>query len=98
MSKTFYVNNLGNGLDLVELESVFSTVGDVASMAMEKNPLSTRDSSYGIFEMANEQQAADCIERFNGESVSGQRLSVTPHKPVHKIAPPKKIGRVRGKR
>lgn len=79
MSKTFYVSNLGQAMDLTKLEHFFTTVGDVESLRLVIQQESNR--GFGIVEMSTEQQAIDCIERFNGQVVIGQRLSVTANRP-----------------
>jgi hypothetical protein len=89
MSRIFYVNNLRQASDLSELESMFSLVGDVESQRMESHLHSSRGVGFGVFEMATEQQAADCIERFHGVTLLGYPLSVTAKMPVvMPMAPP----------
>lgn len=59
---------------------MFTMVGDVQSFRVEAPPQPYKTTSIGIVEMATEQQAADCIERFHGQAVSGQTLSVVADK------------------
>lgn len=79
MSNIFYINNLGQKDDLSELESLFTTVGDVESLRLEIDQKTNR--GIGVVEMKTEQQALDCIERFDGHVVIGQTLSVTAGRP-----------------
>ncbi len=81
MNQIFYVNNIRQARDLSELENLFSLVGDVESQRLELHPRSTRGAGFGIFVMATQQQAEDCIERFHGTQALGQTLSLTSHKP-----------------
>jgi RNA recognition motif-containing protein len=75
MSKTLYVSNLGQQINLAELEDLFTTVGDVASKRLEMIA-GTSMYEFGIIEMDTEQQASDCVTRFNGSEINGQALSV----------------------
>ena len=79
MSNIFYVNNLEQAVDLGALESLFTTVGDVESLRLVKYHESTR--LFGIVEMKTPQEAVDCVERFNGQSVVGHTLSMSANKP-----------------
>jgi len=81
VNKTLYVNNLRQSADLSDLEDLFSTVGDVETRRLEAHLQSLNGAGYGVFEMATERQAADCIERFNGSTALGQTLSVSAAKP-----------------
>jgi len=65
--------------DLTKLESAFVSIGDVENMQFEVDSVSKRN--FGIFEMKTEQQAADCIECFNGQKVANRLLSVSAQRP-----------------
>lgn len=78
MSNIFYVNNLSQTSDLAQLEFLFSTVGDVKNLQLEMYPETSR--GFAVVEMETDQQAADCVERFRGESAFGQALSITLEK------------------
>jgi hypothetical protein len=81
MNNVFYISRLGP-ISLVELESLFSLVGDVKSIHAEALMHSSVGTRFGIIEMENEQQASDCIERYNGQQELGQTLSLSRAKPV----------------
>ncbi|MGE0528072.1 MAG: hypothetical protein AB7G93_06680 [Bdellovibrionales bacterium] len=81
MSKTLYIHRLGE-IELSEVEFLFSSVGDVADIRAEIHPDSRIGTRFGVVEMATEQQAADCIDRFNGQFKFGQTLSVSSNKPI----------------
>ena len=85
MSSIIYVNPLGQIL-LSELESLFTLVGDVRSMQARDLTDSAVGTRFGVIEMETPQQAADCIERFNGHQLLGHRLAVTSSEPV--VSPP----------
>jgi hypothetical protein len=85
MNNIFYVKPVGQ-VSLSDLENLFTLVGDVKSIRTEALSLSTVGTRFGVIEMGSEQQAADCIERFNGQEALGLVLSVTASIPV--LAPP----------
>ena len=98
MSRTLYVSRVEKA-DLSDLEDLFSTVGDVESSNVEKIPDSGQEPEFGIFEMATEQQAMDCAERFNGYNLTnGNYLSVSIQRPLKKPAHIAKGKSIRGKR
>lgn len=72
-------------MNLAELESLFTMVGDVERFSVETVPDAYKTTSIGVVEMATEQQAADCIERFHGQSALGQTLSVVADKLKYRL-------------
>ncbi|MEQ1876794.1 MAG: RNA-binding protein [Bdellovibrionia bacterium] len=79
MSTKLFVQNLSAAVDSWELESWFSTVGDVASASVETLNGNQR---VGYVQMGTPEQAADCIDRFNGRARNGRILIVREDK-VH---------------
>lgn len=95
MSNVLYVNRVSRA-DLEDLEALFTTVGDVKNCHVETLLNSDRDTQFGVFEMATEQHAFDCIERFNGYRYEVDRyLSVAADRPC--ASPKKDSANVRGK-
>ena len=82
MGTKLYIQNLDASVDSSELESMFTTVGDVASARVSMITNSNGDVRVGYVQMATEEQAADCIDRFNGQSRNGLTLIVREDK-VH---------------
>ena|ERR1700688_4793015 len=76
MDAILYVRHPGQEMDLSELEDLFTTVGDVESCRLELMPETGRTTKIGIIQMASQQQAADCVERFHGQLMNGHALSV----------------------
>jgi RNA recognition motif-containing protein len=76
-----YVSNVGHSADLSMLEDLFLTVGDVTTQRLELIPESGHSMEFGIFEMSTEQQAADCVERFNGLTINGKQLAIVSERP-----------------
>lgn len=64
---------------------MFTMVGDVESFRVETQAQPYKTTSIGVVEMATEQQAADCIERFHGQSALGQTLSVVADKLKYRL-------------
>jgi len=81
MAKTLYVSNVGEASNLCAIEDLFTTVGDVDSRHVELIPESGHQLGFGVFEMSTEQQASDCVERFNGASMNGRQLAVVTERP-----------------
>lgn len=81
MKRTLYVSNIGQQAKLCALEDLFTTVGDVESFRIEIIPESGHRLGFGVFEMSTEQQASDCVDRFNGSSLQGQVLAIVAGRP-----------------
>lgn len=85
--KKLQVRNLSHSVESWELEDLFTTVGTVVSAKISKDPGSGLGLGIGFVEMSTEQEAADCVERFNGYPYLGQTLVVIedrPHVPQKK--------------
>lgn len=98
MRNTLYVSNVAELGDLSVLEDLFTTVGDVRSQCLELIPESGHSMEFGIFEMSNNQQAADCIERFNGHTINGKQLAIVSERPKPRPVKPKKVQKRGGRR
>lgn len=84
MGTKLYVRNFGTQLDATALEDLFMTVGDVESAVVSIDSSTGVERRVGYVKMATEQQAMDCIHRFNGQSNQGYTMIVTedaPHVP-----------------
>lgn len=58
------------------------TVGDVQGSSVEVIPESGHRLGFGVFEMSTEQQASDCIERFNGKNLNGKLVAIVSERPA----------------
>ena len=70
------IRNVDEQIQSWEIEDIFTAVGDVSSVSIEQN--------VAIDEMKTEQDALDCIARFNGYKVAGTIWVVSedgPHVP-----------------
>jgi hypothetical protein len=82
MGNKLCIQNFGAAVDSWELESWFATVGDVSAVSVATVPGPDGDLRVGYVQMATAEQAADCIDRFNGQSRNGLMLKVREDK-VH---------------
>jgi cold-inducible RNA-binding protein len=93
MGKILRVGNLGSTIDATKLKEIFSEVGTVVHVKMAESQYSGLSRGFGYVEMANDNQAADCIERLHGKDHSGRVLTVADA-PNEK---PKSRSRAKGK-
>jgi hypothetical protein len=83
MGKKLRVRNLAAHVDSSTLEDLITTVGDVESIRVCADPM-REGRQVGYVQMATEQGALDCIDRFHGQENDGLILIVTediPHVP-----------------
>lgn len=97
MRKTLYVARVRLGSDLGDIEDLFATVADVQSQRLENIPESG-SLPFGVFEMQSEQDAEDCLERFNGQELNGNRLSIVRGRPQSLPRPVLVPKKTKGKR
>lgn len=76
--KRLHVRNLPQSVDSYDLETLFSNVGNVIKAEVIEAEVGP---ARGYVEMATEEEAADCILRFNGQNLMGNILIVTEDKP-----------------
>lgn len=81
MDTKLVVQNLDSAMKPGDLESLFGAVGEVTSARVETIEGATGLRYVGYVQLSNEQEAADCIERFNGQLKNGARLVVRLDKP-----------------
>jgi RNA recognition motif-containing protein len=81
LGKRLYIRNLEMITDSAQLEAMFTCVGDVMSATASTETCNGKERRVGYVEMATEQEAVDCIDRFHGKSENGRTLVVTEDKP-----------------
>lgn len=81
MTRVLYVSNVEKQTELCLIQDLFTTVGDVESQHLGFIPESGSKKEFGIFEMSTVQQAADCMERFHGQTLNGRQLSIVCERP-----------------
>ena len=69
-----------NMWSILELESEFKARAHALRLDLNHRPQllpeTGRTTKIGIIQMASQQQAADCVERFHGQLMNGHALSV----------------------
>lgn len=81
MGTRIRISNLPTDVDSGELEDMFMAVGNVITATIDQDHISGISSGIGFVEMASEQEMLDGVDRFNGQTKSGQRLNVREDKP-----------------
>jgi RNA recognition motif-containing protein len=81
MSKNLYVGNLSFEITEEDLKKNFGQIGECISARVIKDKYSGRSKGFGFVEMANEQDAREAIEKFNGTELCGRKLTVNEAKP-----------------
>lgn len=81
MATKLFVGNLSFSTTNADLEALFSQVGAVTSVNVIMDKVTGRSRGFGFVEMANAQDIATAIERFNGADMQGRTLTVNEAKP-----------------
>ena len=76
-----YVGNLNYNLSEDELEKVFSSYGEVASVKIIRDKYTDQSKGFGFIEMANDADAQKAIDELNGTEVKGRELRVNQARP-----------------
>ncbi len=82
MGNKLYIGNLSYSVNSSDLEEHFSTVGKVQSAQVITERGSGRSKGFGFVEMANEEEAAKCIEKLHGSSLLNRSISVSEARPM----------------
>lgn len=81
MPSKLYVGNLAYTVSNNDLESLFSQVGQVASVAVIMDKFSGQSKGFGFVEMTNAEDAAKAISQFNDTELKGRNIKVNEAKP-----------------
>ncbi len=76
MDVMLYVGNLAGYITENELRTLFSQVGDVTSIRINQDRLSSETEQYCFLAMSSQSEADHAVSRFNGYSVGGHPLRV----------------------
>jgi RNA recognition motif-containing protein len=76
ISSKVFVGNLSFQTTSEELQTVFSEVGEVASVVLPTDRASGRPRGFAFVEFTSEEHAAEAIRRFEGFELGGRRLRV----------------------
>ncbi len=81
MGKKLYIGNLPYSADDAALQSIFAQAGTVSSATVIFDRATGRSRGFGFVEMANDNEAADAIQKFNGADYDGRPMIVSEAKP-----------------
>jgi RNA recognition motif-containing protein len=81
MATKLFVGNLPFSTTDADLKALFGQCGEVASANVIMDKFTGRSRGFGFVEMANNQEAQNAIERFNGHEMQGRPLTVNEAKP-----------------
>jgi RNA recognition motif-containing protein len=77
MNKRLYIGNLASEVTEEDLNHNFSSIGNVASVAIIKDRYSNQSKGFGFVEMETEEAAQQAIEKFNGGELHGKKIVVS---------------------
>ena len=81
MNRKLYVGNLPFQTTESDLEQLFATAGDVASVNVMRDRETGRARGFAFVEMASDEGATQAIESLNNTSYGGRNLSVNEARP-----------------
>jgi RNA recognition motif-containing protein len=81
MSRKLYVGNLPFQTTEADLEALFATVGDVASITVMRDRETGRARGFAFVEMASDEGAAQAVDALNNSSYGGRNLTVNEARP-----------------
>lgn len=81
MGKKIYVGNLSFSVSEELLNSTFAQFGAVDSAKIITDRETGRSKGFGFVEMSSEQDAAQAIEKLNGQDLNGRNMNVSEARP-----------------
>lgn len=81
MAKKLYIGNLGYATTENELQELFATIGEVVSVNVITDRMSGRSKGFAFVEMAQDAEAEQAINEFNGREVDGRAIKVSEARP-----------------
>ena len=86
MAARLFVGNLNYSTTSQELEELFAQAGDVIEVSIPNDRNTGRPRGFAFVEMANDEEAAKVIEKYDGHELGGRTLRVNvaeerPRKP-----------------
>ena len=76
-----YVGNLSYNTEEAQLEQLFSTLGEVASVRLVRDRETGRSRGFGFVEMADEAGGRAACDQLNQRELDGRRLTVNEARP-----------------
>ena len=81
MNRKLYVGNLPFQTTEADLETLFATAGDVATIAVMRDRETGRARGFAFVEMASDEGAAQAVDTLNNSSYGGRNLLVNEARP-----------------
>jgi RNA recognition motif-containing protein len=81
MNRKLYVGNLPFQTTESDLEQLFASAGDVASVTVMRDRETGRARGFAFVEMASDEGASHAIEALNNTSYGGRNLTVNEARP-----------------
>ena len=81
MPSKLYVGNLAYSVSNSDLEELFSTMGQVQSVAVIVDKFTGQSKGFGFVEMTNAEDASKAIEQFNDSELKGRNIKVNEARP-----------------
>jgi len=81
MPGKLYVGNLAYSVSNNDLQELFSTIGQVQSVAVIMDKFSGQSKGFGFVEMTNAEDASKAIEQLNDTELKGRNIKVNEAKP-----------------
>ena len=83
MNRKLYVGNLPFQTTEADLETLFATAGDVATISVMRDRETGRARGFAFVEMASDEGAAQAMDTLNNSSYGGRNLMVNEARPQH---------------
>jgi cold-inducible RNA-binding protein len=81
MPSRLYVGNLAYSVSNSDLEELFSTMGQVQSVAVIMDKFTGQSKGFGFVEMTKVEDASKAIEQFNDSDLKGRNIKVNEARP-----------------
>jgi RNA recognition motif-containing protein len=87
-----YVSNLDINIKNEDLQKLFSSHGEVASVEVVTDVFTEKSRGFAYIEMPNEAQALKAIDSLNSSELSNQKITVQVAKPKENYKGSYKVG------
>ena len=81
MEAKLYVGNLSYDITEQRLRELFTQAGNVASVALIKEPGTQRSKGFAFVEMSSQTEASKAISMFNGHTLEDRQMTVSVARP-----------------
>ena len=81
MGKKLYVGNLPYETAEADLQTLFETVGQVATVTVMRDRATGQARGFGFVEMSNDDEAQRAISELNSHQMGGRSLTVNEARP-----------------